>query len=239
MDLSTLRSEHDRLQYNPAEFFEEKMKLTDHAAWQERHPHDIVYRLVPMTEALSLYKELPQSSSEPSPSWCCLQCFNIEDDAGTRMSFTCDPPPCQTCSGEDASYKLDVSIETDMELCCKASVDIKAGLQLSVPGKSMGVEVKDLVVGAFEFKDAQSKDIVPGQLLLTLNGASFGDCDTLRQVLGERAVIRHATLTVEIYGFVMSEPEPKRPRTCLADSNLAGGGSLQAQIQLDDLVEVV
>jgi len=223
----SLRCEHDCLKYNPAEYFEQIN--ADNS--KGRHPHEAAYVLVPMTEAEAIYNGGDKLSGPPN--WCKLECRSAGDaDHPQSRTYACSPRPCELCTGVNASYKLDVKIETEMKLCCKPSVNMSAGLQLDVRGETCGVEVKDLIVGAFGFKD-----VVPGQLLLSANGSSFGDCDTLKNALGKVAWNRHVPLTAEIYDFVMSEPAPKRRRASLLDSNLSGK-SAQNGIQSDEPVEI-
>jgi len=215
LDPSVLRCKHDGLRYNPIEYFEESRdalagNIKDH------HPQEGAYVLVPRGEAEEIYKSFRPGSSEPA--WCSLECQRISGAAAYEKTtrFECKPVPCKLCTGVDASYTLDVKIETELLLRTVDGYTI-AARQLDVPGKTMGVEVKDKIISEFGFEN-----VVAGQLLLSINGTSFGDCDLLEQILGTQAFIRKASLTVEIYDFVMSEPSPKRHRSSLLNSNLAG-----------------
>jgi len=207
LDPTSLRCPHDRLLYNPASYFE----ASQGPLAKDKHPHVAAYVLVPMPEASAIYKTyLNGKDAGKLAEWCSMECSKMED---LPRMYTCSPPPCDICTGDQAIYKLDVKVETEVK-----GLDLAVGRHVSTQGKSTGYQVKDLIIAEFEFKS-----VVPEQMLLSINGNSFGDSDPLQQVLGKQTFLRRATLTVEIFEVMMSEPAAKRQRSSLENSNLAGG----------------
>lgn len=208
--------------YSPAEYFEGSQDALC-GSIKDRHPYEAAYILVPKKEAEDIYSNYKQRQSEiDEPGWCILECQRVPDpEVLSGRKYVCNPLPCDVCTGANACYTLAVTIDTELELRTRSSVPIAAGRQVSgVEGNTTGVELKDRILAEFELEG-----VVPGQLLLSINGSSFGDTDSLRQVLGVHSFIQEALLTVEIYDFVMSEPAPKRHRSSLLDSNLVGSKS--------------
>jgi hypothetical protein len=223
LQFSTLRCEHDLLRYNPAAFFE--LGVHNPAVVKDPHPHMDAYLLVPKEEAKLIHAEYggvakQQPADAERCDWCSMSCRVVVGDNGFPASriYTCSPRPCDRCTGADACYTLDTTVVTDMNLTTASSVGFAGERQLRVKGGASGLDVKALVLAEYGF---QSVD--PAQLILNVNDRSFGDMDLLRQILGQGAFILRATLKVEIYEFMMSEPAPKRQRCSLLDSNLAGG----------------
>lgn len=221
---SVLRCCHGQLPYQPAAYFES-------GDIKDRHPHELAYVLVPQKEALSIYEKYGQK--EVAAGWCTLECRK-HADAGTERTFVCDPPVCKICTGSDPKlvpFRIVAQIQTDMKLRCRDQKDWRRAREVQVTGNATGAEVKENLIIEFGFED-----VVAGQLLLTIDGESFGDCDTIFQALGKRSFIRRISLLVEIYDFVM-EPASKRRRSSLMDSNLAGNALVGSAPAIDSVFD--